>query len=50
MNILEKANSFYKEYTKTDSWETAIFTNVKRMENDTRGRFGEYCIRSSSFK
>lgn len=44
MNILEKANSFYKEYTKADSWETAIFTNVKRMENDTRGRFGESIV------
>lgn len=44
MNILEKANQFYKNYAKADSWETAIFANVKRMENDTRGQFGEQII------
>lgn len=44
MNILEKADEFYKEYAKADSWETAIFASIKRMENDTRGLFGERII------
>ena len=44
MNILEKANQFYRNYAKADSWETAVFANVKRMENDTRGQFGEQLV------
>lgn len=44
MNILEKADQFYRNYAKEDSWETAIFANIKRMENDTRGQFGEQLV------
>ena len=47
MNILEKADQFYKDYAKADTWETAVFANVKRMENDTRGQFGEKLVSES---
>lgn len=44
MNILEKANNFYKEHAEIDPWETAVFANVKRMESDIRGSFGEHLV------
>lgn len=44
MNILEKANEFYRDYAKVDPWEDAIFAKIKRMQNDTRGQFGEKIV------
>lgn len=44
MNILEKADQFYKDHQQEDTWETATFVSIKRMENDARGEFGEKII------
>lgn len=41
MSFIDEANSFYKSYCNADPWDIAPFSSIKKMENDTRGQFGE---------
>lgn len=42
--ILEEIYDYYTKYTTVDKWENAKFKYLKKMENDTRGEFGEKFI------
>ena len=44
MSFIDEANSFYKSYCNADPWDIAPFSSIKKMENDTRGQFGEKII------
>ena len=42
--IALQAKEFYETYSAKDPWEQSAFRWVKKMENDTRGQFGERMI------
>lgn len=42
--ILDDINDYYAKFTQKDEWEDAPFAKIKKMENDTRGEFGEKLI------
>lgn len=44
MSFIDEVNSFYKSYCNADPWDIAPFSSIKKMENDTRGQFGEKII------